>query len=88
MFKRYRSLPKEIKAARFTEQNKDRIFNELTGQYATDFEGGRSVLKVTTVHGEIAIVRLGDWIAEDAILGTYYPIKSDIFKDTYEEVEE
>lgn len=31
MFKSYRSLPKEIKAAHFTEQNKDRIFNELTG---------------------------------------------------------
>ena len=83
MFKEYKSLPKCIEAVQFTEKNKDQVFNELTGQYAADFENGKPIIKVTTTHGDIAIVRIGDWIAKDDKLGTYYPIKDGIFKTGY-----
>jgi hypothetical protein len=83
LFKKYKSLPKQIEAAQFTEDDKNRIFNSLTGNYAADFEDGRPILKVTTIHGETAIVRLGDWIVKEGKLGCYYPIKDDIFLDKY-----
>lgn len=83
MFDTYTSMPRKIKAVRFTEENKDRIFNEMTGQYAADHEDGKPILKVTTLHGEIAIVRLGDWIVKDAKPGTYYPVKNEVFCEGY-----
>ena len=85
MFKKYKGKPKEIEAVQFTEQNKDRVFNSLTGQYAADTEDGKSVIKVTTIHGDIAIVRLGDWIVKEARLGFYYPINKDVFPKSYRE---
>ena len=39
---------------------------------------------VTTVHGEKATVRHGDWIIPDGKPGTFYPCKPDIFAATYE----
>jgi hypothetical protein len=67
----------------FTYENKDRVFNALTGQYAHGFEDDKPIIKVTTIHGEIAIVRLGDWIVKEEKLGFYYPIKDDVFNDCY-----
>jgi lipopolysaccharide export system protein LptA len=43
-------------------------------------------LKVTTTHGEEAIVRHGDWIIPDSKPGTFYPCKPDVFDATYEAV--
>lgn len=83
MFGTYESLPKKVKAVQFTEENKDRIFNSLTGQYAAASEDGKPILKVTTIHGEIAVVRLGDWIVQDAAIGTYYPVKDEVFRAGY-----
>jgi hypothetical protein len=83
MFETYQSLPKTIEAVQFTEENKDMVFNALTGQYAHDFENGKPIIKVTTIHGEIAIVRLGDWIVKESKQGFYYPIKPDIFRVGY-----
>ncbi len=83
MFEKYNRLPKTVEAVQFTEKNKNRIFNSLTGQCAYGFEDTNPIIKVTTVHGEIAIVRLGDWIIKENKLGFYYPIKDDIFRDGY-----
>lgn len=44
-------------------------------------------IKVTTTHGERAIVRHGDWIIPDSKPGTFYPCKPDVFKATYDPVE-
>lgn len=41
-------------------------------------------LDVTTVHGDKATVRHGDWIIPDGKPGTFYPCKPDIFAATYE----
>jgi len=83
MFKTYHSLPKTIEAVQFTDKDKDRVFNALTGQYAPSFENDEPTLEVTTAHGDIAIVRLGDWIVKDRDLGTYYPVKPDVFERRY-----
>jgi hypothetical protein len=83
MFKSYLSLPTQIEAVQFTNENKDMVFNYLTGNHYADVENGKPVLQITTIHGETAIIRLGDWIVKDAELGTYYPIKDEIFKQKY-----
>lgn len=43
-------------------------------------------LKVRTIHGEIAIVRHGDWIIPDNMGGRFYPCKPDVFAMNYEPV--
>ena len=83
MFETYESLPKKAEAVQFTDEAKDRIFNELTGNVAADHEEGKPILKVTTIHGETAIVRIGDWIVKDAKPGTYYPVKDEVFRAGY-----
>jgi hypothetical protein len=83
MFKKYKRIPKFVEAVQFTAENKDRIFNCLTGNCYADFEDGSPVLKVTTIHGEVAVVRLGDWIIKEPKQGCYYPIKDDIFRNGY-----
>lgn len=85
MFKRYEGKPKVIEAVQFTEGNKDQAFNSLTGRYAPDIEDGKPVIKVTMIHGDIAIVRLGDWIVKEAREGFYYPINKDVFLSSYSE---
>lgn len=49
-------------------------------------EGQAISLEVQTTHGEIAIVRHGDWIIPDSKPGTFYPCKPDIFEKTYEAI--
>ncbi len=83
MFQKYERLPTKVEAVQFTDKNKDRVHNALTGQYAASFEDDKPILKVTTAHGEVAIVRLGDWIVKDIKLGTYYPVKDEWFRENY-----
>jgi hypothetical protein len=45
-------------------------------------------LNVRTVHGELAVVRHGDWILPEAASGRFYPVKPDVFDRTYELVSE
>ena len=83
MFEKYERLPKNVEAVQFTEENKNKVYNSLTGQYAADVEDGKPIIKVTTIHGEIAIVRIGDWIVKEPKLGFYYPVKDEIFRKDY-----
>lgn len=41
-------------------------------------------LNVRTAHGEIAVVRHGDWIIPEKTPGRFYPCKPDVFAETYE----
>lgn len=81
MFEKYETKPRIIEAVRFTNETKNKVFNSLTGQYAADFENGAPILKIKTAHGDIAIVRLGDWVVKDIEIGTYYPVKDSVFRD-------
>lgn len=86
MFNKYTSLPKEIMAVQFLEENKDRVFNSLTGQFAADFENDKPIIKVKTIQGDTAIVRLGDWIVKEKELGFYYPVKDVVFRAGYKKI--
>jgi len=83
----FRKKPAVVEAVQFTRDNMNRVFNQLTGAFAADVEDGRPILKVQTIHGETAVVRLGDWIVSEPELGKYYPVKPDIFEQTYEPAE-
>ena len=84
MFNLYKSIPKLIEAVQFTDMNKDQVLNSLRGEVSHDFEDGMPILKVKDAHGDIAIVRVGDWIVKEAINGFYYSVKNDIFISTYQ----
>jgi len=81
---KYRKKPLIVDAMQFTERDKDRVFNWMSGNRAPDFEGGKPIVRFRTVHGETAIARLGDWVVEDSEPGTYYPVKPGVFEATYE----
>ena len=87
MFEKFNCKPKQVEAVQFTDETKDRIFNCIQGNVYPDFEDGVPVLKVTTIHGDTAIIRFGDWIIKDADIGTYYPIKDKIMKTQYFKVD-
>lgn len=54
-------------------------FNDLCSEKVT--------MVVTTIHGDEAVVRRGDWVAREPMEGRFYPIRDDIFRDIYELVE-
>lgn len=58
-------------------------FSDACGEFTPYIE-----LTVTTIHGEEAIVRHGDWILPEPVPGRFYPVKPDIFANTYNLVEE
>lgn len=86
MFKQFTNKPKIITAVQFTNENKDQVFNRLTGQYTPDFDNGSPIILLTTINGDIATVRIGDWIVKEHVEGYYYPVKAEIFNNSYEEV--
>jgi len=47
---------------------------------------GKSIFPIQTLEGEM-IASQGDWIIK-GVRGEFYPCKPDIFKDTYEMIEE
>ena len=70
-----------VDAVKFTDSDKDRIFNELTGQYAPAFENGRPVLKVTNSAGQVVVVRIGDWLCRERyneFVPNYFVINGDV----------
>lgn len=45
---------------------------------------GEHVLVLTTIHGEQAIARPGDWVISEPAPGRHYPCAPDIFAARYE----
>ncbi|MFW3474419.1 hypothetical protein ACN24M_24675 [Streptomyces microflavus] len=72
-----------------TAENSDGAW-EIPAAEASDTCGEEGpnyiALNVRTAHGEIAIVRHGDWIIPEKEPGRFYPCKPDVFAATYEEV--
>ena len=83
MFRTFRSLPVEIEAIQFTDEDKNKIYNSMSGNRWPDFEDDKPILKFITVHGDTAIARIGDWIVKDVSNGTYYPVKDEVFRKRY-----
>lgn len=51
---------------------------------ACDEQGPFIELTLTTMHGERAVFRHGDFIIPDGKPGTFYPCKPDVFRNKYE----
>ncbi|NED31101.1 hypothetical protein [Streptomyces sp. SID8499] len=72
----------ELLGDALTAENPDGAF-EIPAEEVSDTcgeEGPNYIgLYVRTVHGEIAIVRHGDWIVPEKQPGRFYPVKPDVF---------
>lgn len=89
MVKKYRKLPVEVEAVQFTRNNFDEI-KEFTNGAATDLTiprciDGIATCNIDTLEGSHIAVEY-DYIIK-GIKGEFYPCKSTIFLNTYEECE-
>lgn len=92
---RYRKKPVEIEAVQWTGENLEEI-KAFVGESLiydiidTAWKVGKGrpyvLMKIKTLEGDM-IASEGDYIIK-GIAGEFYPCKPDIFKATYEEVEE
>ena|SRR5689334_1584414 len=84
---RFRKKPVVIEAMQFTEESKNRVFHWITCSCAPRVdEDGKPTLLIATLEGD-HLARLGDWIIK-GVKGEFYPIKSDIFEETYRPADE
>ena len=83
-----RKKPIEIEAMQFTGENKNRVYNWISGtrHYADFDENKNPILIIETLEGNHA-ARIGDWIIK-GVAGEFYPCKPNIFAKTYEIIEE
>lgn len=86
---KYRKLPVEIEAVKFTRDNFEEI-KKFTNGKAYDFIterriNGKSYCSIKTLEG-VHTATEGDFIIKE-VHGEFYPCKPDIFKKTYELVE-
>lgn len=82
----FRKKPILIEAEQFFADGRTRKGVHWERQ-STD-EGEFLVPYVVTVHDQRAYLADGDWIAPEPQPGRFYPIKPDIFANTYEPVDE
>lgn len=80
--KKFRKKPVEIEAIQFTKHNKDKLIEFL----GLSKEDNLEELIISTLEGDLK-ASYGDYIIK-GVKGEFYPCKPDIFKETYEEVEE
>lgn len=87
----YRKKPVIIEAVQFTYPP-TRECVEFCGDGLRNIQiarhpGAIGQADITTIHGETAVVREGDWIIPESVPGRFYPCKPDIFAATYEAVD-
>lgn len=82
---KYRNKPVVIEAVRFTDETKDMVFNFITCTCSPRNRNGEPVIIIQTLEGDMT-AEIGDWIIK-GVHGEFYPIKADIFEETYELVE-
>lgn len=85
--KKYRKLPVEIEAIQFTGGNVEEIWDAFgaDGIYGPT-ETNPDWLILTTVHGDPAPCRAGDWVVPEQRPGRFYPVNQEVFEATYREV--
>ena len=92
---KYRKKPAVIEAKQFTDEAKDQVYGwaqaiqmNVYASYEEDpaNKSAKPVLKIPTLEG-VMTASLGDWIIK-GVKGELYPIKNNIFKETYEKVED
>lgn len=83
---KFRKKPVVIEARMFTISSQESVA-DWCGSYVRhpSVSWEQIVCPIHTLEGEM-IARLGDWIIK-GVNGEFYPIKDDIFKQTYEVVD-
>jgi hypothetical protein len=86
---KYRKKPVEVEAMQWTGDNIHALWEwgGAAGIYGPT-EKNPDQLLLTTIHGEQAVARIGDWVIAEPVPDRFYPCKSDIFDAAYEAVEE
>lgn len=82
MIQKFRKKPVEVEAIKYTGDNPHEIKTFTKGQ-AQETMG--DFLVISTLEGDMQ-ANVGDWIIK-GVKGEFYPIKDDIFKETYEPVD-
>lgn len=80
----YRKKPVVIEAMRFTDEDKDRVFNFVTCNKSArhDAESGDPILDIQTLEGVMS-ARLGDWVIK-GVEGEFYPCAHSVFEKLHE----
>lgn len=94
MHKFYRKKPVIIQAVQLREDNYSEVcdFIETYGgpslppDWPELSEDDDVVFRLPTIHGDYTAFREGDWIFPEKKPGHFYPVKPDVFEETYEEV--
>lgn len=87
--RKYRKKPAIIEAIQFFDdaETLSKISDFMNDEIRVDYKNPKQpVLKIRTLEGE-HIANIGDYIIK-GIKGEFYPCKPDIFKMTYEAIEE
>jgi len=82
---KYRKKPVVIDAMQFTDETKDQVLNFVTCTCCPSYRKNKPVIIIHTLEGDMT-AELGDWIIK-GVQGEFYPCKPDVFKMTYEKVE-
>lgn len=85
MIKKVRKKPMIVEAIQFTGNNKFDICEFVKGQ-KFDIEFDDEFIKINTLEGTM-IATKGNWIIK-GIKGEVWPVREDIFNETYEIIEE
>jgi hypothetical protein len=84
---RFRKKPVEITAIQFDGNNQAQVSDFMGTSPPFGFgPDGDHWVTLTTIHGDEAIARVGDWIIPEPEAGRFYPCKPDIFAATYEAI--
>jgi hypothetical protein len=85
--KKYRKRPIIVEVEQFIQGNMDRCFNFVTcNKYADLDKVGNPIFAIETLEG-IMVAQLGDYIIK-GVRGEFYPCNPDVFKETYDLIEE
>ena len=84
---KYRKIPVIIEAMQFTNETKNQVYSFVTCNKSASFAGtSQPTLMIQTLEG-VMTAHMGDWIIK-GVKGEFYPVKDDIFRLTYEHVED
>ena len=83
----FRKKPIEVEAMQWTGDNIAAIWDwgGTAGIYGPTEENPDQLI-LTTIHGEQAVARVGDWVIREPRADRFYPCKPDIFEATYDPV--
>lgn len=78
---RWRKRPLEVEAWRITKRSLQQLAEKAGGYVGLD-DDGNEVLVVPTLEGEM-MGRVGDYLVK-GVQGEFYPVRGDIFEQSYE----